>query len=355
MAPLEAEPKSRDARIAIVGAGPAGLSAAWFLKRQGFTNVVVFERYGRVGGLCFTLNDGYRAFDLGGNYVTPAYRETRRIARAVGARTFRAEDHVAWRPKNAGDAAGGYVDIATLVRERRDAHGDPTGVVGWLRFGWAVLRYVYERWNVRGVIDQPSFAEVHTHPELCVGFGAWLRTHGLDDLRSMFEIPVTMMGYGFLDDVAAPYVLKYMSLGTFLAMCLREAPYLGWLCPWPRRFEFGFQRMWEAVGWRLNVRTDVAITGIWRYGDPPPADGLAPSAAHPIRIDLTHPATIFARDVRSPSTRWFDHLIVASSRVGALAIGSGRDDVFHVEPGGREERLFQPVETYDFCMTTMHP
>jgi hypothetical protein len=41
--------------------------------------------------------------------------------------------------------------------------------------------------------------------------------------------------------------------------------------------------------------------------------------------------------------------------VGALPLGSGRDDVFHLEAGGPEERLFEPVATYGFCMTTMHP
>jgi putative NAD(P)-binding protein len=349
MVPTSPDPKQCDARIAIIGAGAAGLSAAWFLKQQGFTNVTVFERYGRVGGLCFTINDGYRAFDLGGNYVTPAYRETRKIARAVGARTYRGEPYIGVRlPEHPGTEPLRYVDMREVVREVRDENGTPTRILGWIPFGLATLRYVVERWKVREVIDQPTFAHVHEHPELCVTFGEWLRARSLEGLRSLFEIPITMMGYGDLDEIAAPYALKYMSLGTFIAMCLREAPFVGFLCPWPRRFEFGFQRMWEAVGWRLNVRNDVVITDIWRLGDPPPPDGEAPSDAHPIRIDLTYPARIFQRDERIPFTRWFDHLIVASARVGAL------NDAFHLEPGARETRL-REVDTYGFSMTTMHP
>lgn len=344
------KPKPRDARIAIIGAGPAGLAAAWFLKRQGFTNVTVFERYGRVGGLCFTMNDGYRAFDLGGNYVTPAYRETRRIARAIGARTYRGHPYIGMRlPDDTVDAKLRYFDMTEVVREIRDAEGKPVGVVGWIPFAWAILRYVFARWKVRRVIDQPTFEEVHNHPELCVTFGEWLEAHRLSILRSLFEIPITMMGYGFLDEIAAPYALKYMSLRSFIPMCLRQVWFIGFLFPWPRRFQFGFQRMWDAAAWRLNVRNDVVIKDIWRFGDPKPASGEAPSEAYPIRIDLTYPARIFQRDERLPFTRWFDHLIVASSRVGTLT------DAFHIEPEGREERLFKKVNTYGFCMTTMHP
>ena len=343
------KPTSRDARIAIVGGGPAGLSNAWFLKQRGFRNVTVFERYGRVGGLCFTMNDGYRAFDLGGNYVTPAYRETLKIARAVGARTYRGHPYIGLRlPEDTGDGTLRYVDMKEVVREVRE-DGKPVGLVGWIPFARALVRYAFERWKVRQVIDQPSFAEVHEHPELCVTFGKWLGDRGLDVLRSLFEIPITMMGYGFLDEIAAPYALKYMSLRTFIPMCLREVPYVGVLCRWPRRFEFGFQRMWEAAAWRLNVRNDVVIKDIWRFGDPPPAKGEAPSEAHPVRIDLTYPARIFERDQRIPFTRWFDHLIVASSRVGAL------DEAFHMEPEGPEACLHGKVGTYGFSMTTMHP
>jgi protoporphyrinogen oxidase len=40
-----------NANIAIVGAGPAGLSTAWFLSKHGFHNVTVLEKLGQIGGL----------------------------------------------------------------------------------------------------------------------------------------------------------------------------------------------------------------------------------------------------------------------------------------------------------------
>jgi protoporphyrinogen oxidase len=54
------------AGVAVLGAGPAGLTAAWVLARRG-TPAVVFEADGDVGGIAKTVEfNGYR-FDLGGH------------------------------------------------------------------------------------------------------------------------------------------------------------------------------------------------------------------------------------------------------------------------------------------------
>ena len=52
--------EKRNERVAIVGSGPAGLSAAYFLAREGF-NVTVFEREAEAGGM---LRVGINAFRL---------------------------------------------------------------------------------------------------------------------------------------------------------------------------------------------------------------------------------------------------------------------------------------------------
>ena len=57
--------KKADSRIVIVGAGPAGLATAYYLKQNGYRNVTVLEKLGRVGGLCRTITEDYQSFDLG--------------------------------------------------------------------------------------------------------------------------------------------------------------------------------------------------------------------------------------------------------------------------------------------------
>ena len=89
--------RGRSERVAVIGAGPAGLSTAYYLKQQGYRDVTVFEKLGRVGGLCRSVTEGYRSFDLGGNYVTPAYRETLELARHVGAKPIKAHEYLGAR------------------------------------------------------------------------------------------------------------------------------------------------------------------------------------------------------------------------------------------------------------------
>lgn len=53
--------KNKDVRIAIIGAGPSGLSAAEALQEKGYDNVVVFEKSKRVGGMA--MSKAYKTKD----------------------------------------------------------------------------------------------------------------------------------------------------------------------------------------------------------------------------------------------------------------------------------------------------
>lgn len=44
----------KNARICIIGAGPAGTSAAMYLEKAGYDNYVIYEKSGRVGGKCLS-------------------------------------------------------------------------------------------------------------------------------------------------------------------------------------------------------------------------------------------------------------------------------------------------------------
>lgn len=53
---IKASSRGRDERIAVVGGGLSGLTAAWALKRAGFGQVTVFEATERLGGRVHTLD-----------------------------------------------------------------------------------------------------------------------------------------------------------------------------------------------------------------------------------------------------------------------------------------------------------
>ncbi len=61
-------------RICIVGAGPAELSAAYFLKQRGYSRVVVLEANQRVGGKCCSPTVGDVVVEAGALGATGSYR-----------------------------------------------------------------------------------------------------------------------------------------------------------------------------------------------------------------------------------------------------------------------------------------
>jgi phytoene dehydrogenase-like protein len=236
------QPISRDKRIAIVGAGPAGLSTALFLSKNGYHNVTVFEKLGRIGGLCDSITVDGMSFDLGANYVTWAYKETLKIAKEFGATTYQEKPYTSILVSPDGKVT--YRDVVKAILHNPFTNKD---ISIWALIV-AAIRYTRLRWKLGPVINPPDALErIDEHPELCVPFKQWLETNHVDDLGTLFEIPITVMGYGQLADIAAPYALRYLPLKTFLPMLLVRIPILGLLFPWPRRFSLGFQRLWERV------------------------------------------------------------------------------------------------------------
>jgi len=329
------QPKNHlDMRIAIVGAGPAGLSTAHYLKKQGYRNVTVFEKLGRVGGLCHSITEGYKSFDLGGNYITPANRETIKLARSVKARYLPARRYIGARVKGERFTYHGLFDF---VRQDRDDSGKHISLWALAR---AVVRFGWLRHKLRPIIDQPTMESIHNYPELCVSFEQWLGENDLLALRGLFEVPVTTFGYGFLEDAPAPYILKYMHPRTYWAMVMRGAPGLSFFARWPKRFKYGFQRMWERVSWDLDVKLDVKITRITR--------DQQPEVAHPVCIEFEHGEQILNRQLTQPGKLFFDRLILACPLAAENLKALGLD------LSAEESDLFGKVKTYSYCQTTLH-
>lgn len=335
----------QEPRIAIIGAGPAGLSTAYYLKKRGYTDVMVFEKLGRVGGLCRTITEGYRSYDLGANYIAPGYRETIKIAKEVGSKFCKGRKYIAAKVPEDSTEDIKYYAIEDAIR--RDP-SNPDELLPWSVLALALSKYLWQRYKVRHVIDQPTFEGVAQHDrdvkdgkdKLAVSFRQWLINHGIYSLGNMFEIPITMMGYGFLNEIAAPYALKFMDLRTMiLGLIPNGMPILKDRVKWPKRFELGFERFWETVSWGLNVRLDIDIEEIERIVDQDPEN--------PIRIKFTQPDHVFHETKRRRDTLYFDHVILACPLVTDVL------DKF-LTLSAEENRLFGKVQEYSYCITTFH-
>src|SRR4051812_27307446 len=64
---MDAARESKPARVVIIGAGPAGLTAAWELARAGVRDIVVLEASDVVGGLSQSVEYKGNRIDIGGH------------------------------------------------------------------------------------------------------------------------------------------------------------------------------------------------------------------------------------------------------------------------------------------------
>ena len=149
------------------------------------------------------------------------------------------------------------------------------------------------------------------------------------------------MGYGQLRDIAAPYVLRYMSLKTFFPVVAQQIPFLGplfeLLLPWPRRFTMGFQRMWQRVSWQLNVRLNVKITKITRDPD---------CIETPIHIEYVTLHQELNRVKPCPGSMDFDYLILACPLTPDVF------DQLGLERTDDEVAMSSKIKVNPYCMTT---
>jgi len=234
------------ASICIIGAGPAGLSHAHYLKKAGYHNVDILEVNGEVGGKAYSMTFNNRSFDLGANYLTPDYTHIMEMAKDVGAKTYAEKHPIAYDPTTAK-----FTPLLKAVLKD----------TSFFAFFISSIRYFFIRWRLNKVLPIAGNFGLTDRKDLMVSFDEWLDNNKLGNLKHIFSIPVTMMGYGELKDIAAPYVLRYIGVGTFRTMLLFGA---GLSLSYPKRFEDGFQRFWQRISWSLNVRTGVDIKSVKR-------------------------------------------------------------------------------------------
>ena len=74
----------KNIRIAIIGGGPAGLSAGMYLEQKGYENYVIFERNDRVGGKCWSPYYNGRRYEMGAIMGVPSYYAVEDVEKFCG-------------------------------------------------------------------------------------------------------------------------------------------------------------------------------------------------------------------------------------------------------------------------------
>ncbi len=286
---------SIDTRICIVGAGPAGITAALEYQRLGYRNVVVLERAARVGGRCRTTERGN---DLGAVAWVPWYfDEVTALSDELG-------------------LDRDWVPFPVRYREGRARWPFPPAQVA--RAAVESVRYLaaWPRWQgVRG----PGIGDVS--PALTASYRDFVRDHHYQAIGEMARSQTS--GYGYRWDAPALYNVRYIPpramVGT--AWSIARPRVLGGgtgLGFWKR----GTQAIWEGAVARygLDVRTSVEITAIDRSASGGRGDAVVVHRAggEPVRADV---------------------LVLACNPRGLLGVLDASPD---------ERRLYAKIRTVDY-------
>ncbi len=261
----------RNARIVVIGGGAAGLSAAWYLEKAGFTKVTVLERAARVGGKCETITipdgrGGTARLDMGALEVTADYDDVLAIGDAVGA-------------ARVPEVQRRFLDIRRTIRVavRR------CGLFEILTLPLDAYRYrklldKYETW-----LESPGFANM-PDPDLAMPFRQYLKKHRMESIAPLFDVAITAYGYGALGTIPTCYVMKYISKTIFKLMVPLPVGMID-VQKWPQNFADGFGGLWQKVAPKLrDVRTGVTIESVTR-GDVVKVAMTAPEGARVEEFD----------------------------------------------------------------------
>lgn len=178
----------RNERICIIGAGVSGLSTAFYLERKGYKNVTVLEKTNRVGGKCYTIDYRGKTYEMGAMmivYCNPYILEFMDMfdESQIGPVLYRAFFDEKGNPvsqideKDAKEFQEQFFKLSNIIKK---------------------YEYIYE----------PGFKNVPE--ELCKPFTQWCNENGVPLVTKVYAPPFNGFGYGYLDEVAAIYVLKYL-------------------------------------------------------------------------------------------------------------------------------------------------
>lgn len=255
-------PKCFNDRIAIVGAGPAGIHMAYLLKKKGFNSIVVLEKTNRVGGKSNTVKYRNVLHEMGTCYLQPDYEDNViALAREFGL----------WKPVDIPPANVWLNHLQSpityssyVIREVMKISGaqDQRQVLAKLLS--AMIRYSLIHRQLFGkysgeLMRKPAPSTMDT---LRCTFYEFLVKHNLTVLKPIFIASHTVQGYGHLDEISALYGLMWNTPNYLKGLAGRLIGKDHGL----NMIRGGFQGLWETVKiWEdIKVWFNVNIEQLYR-------------------------------------------------------------------------------------------
>lgn len=218
-------------RVAIIGAGPAGLSIAKFLQEHPGIETTIFEAESRVGGKSWTFSETGVTCEMGTCYATRADIHARRWFRELGLKT-----------RKLGSAS---VDGTEYFEWAQQGPGGPLPL--------EVIRYLLasSRLN-RALANRPNDKDVLE--EAAMPILDWLRLKKFPRMERLHYRAVTNMGYGRLEETSTIQAIRWVDLALISSGRLND-----FLMP-----TSGWTRLWEELAKDMDVRRSSRVTSVER-------------------------------------------------------------------------------------------
>lgn len=234
--------RKKNTRIAIIGAGAAGLSAAYFLKKKGYSKITIFEKNNRVGGKCESLSYHGKTYELGACTLTLRYRELISLFKQFDLHFYTHHPSDKFLDLEKGNIVS-IKDIASRFSK--------------IQISKAIWIYLWQLIKYRN-IQKSSLSQIPK--ELSHPFAKWAKEKGMEPLIFLFYMPVTLFGFGNLEEIPTIYILKYIDFRHILSMISLAFKHL----PGIKHIVEGYARLWEKISLDFDVRLNTHIKRITR-------------------------------------------------------------------------------------------
>lgn len=243
-------PNTHTRRLLVVGAGPAGLAAAHFLKTKGYQDITVVDAKAQPGGKTISHTTRGAAFDLGATFAHYGYVTVRELAEHYG---------IAMKPAPA------------LVRATAQGAAGRLGLPARydLKTGEALLRLGGLLVEHRGLWN-PGFLRFSA--ELALSIPEWIEKHQLAPLNSVLLPAFAGYGFGDVADKPAASLLKmvYRMVARNAFDNARWMQKIWQLNAWqewqklfdPLMFRDGFDSLCDAIAAEFAPRCHQPVTAV---------------------------------------------------------------------------------------------
>ena len=245
-------PNNKD-RVCIIGAGPAGISAAMYLEKKGYTNYVIYEKQNKIGGKCWSPKlkvshngvEEEKTFETGAIMGAITYHAVHEVEEFGGyyhkgpdfkpgepnmRREFRSLDGKILHPfePKVDFSVGKLLSLVKLKKQMKKLNKlMQTKYFGYDCYGHLGISKGEYYGISKGVEGHCGATKENSFPnyikgvnpnlkDLMLPFSEFCKINGVEEVQRIWIAPFTSFGYGYFDEVPASLVMKYLDVTTAL-------------------------------------------------------------------------------------------------------------------------------------------